>query len=161
WLRIQVCGWIGRIAVSVVNPSDFPVFNLSGAMPGLNNELVMRVDIAKDDHFDVGISEWEYLANRGHPAAEQTIEALLDVLTANLVEVLVWMIGASIAPGIDGLSILGLHGSYKCVPAKTRGRRVCGLRTIWPRRALRGSGLLDQFYIGIIASGKKLVGEKI
>src|SRR5690242_2936948 len=130
-------------------------------MPGLHNELVLRVDIAEDDHLHMRISEREYLANGRHPAADQTIKALFDYIAANLRNILIWVIRPSIAAGIDRLRVLGLHRSDERIPTKPRRRSIRSRLSSRSKRSLRRRGFLDLFYIGIVAAGEKLVGKQI
>ncbi len=55
----------------------FPIFDAGGAMPGLHNEFVMSLDVAKHNDFVIGVIGYgHYFAHCRHPAADQTFKAL-------------------------------------------------------------------------------------
>ena len=74
-LRISAARREGRIAVAVNSLSYFAVFNPGRAMPRLHDELVARLDVAKDDDFIInGVGDGDDFADGGHPAAHETVE---------------------------------------------------------------------------------------
>src|SRR5215469_15476144 len=114
--RIHMRWWIRRIAISVVNARNLSIFYLRSPMPGLDNELVLCLNISEDNDFDIRVGKRHHFANSRHPAADQAIKAVVDRVAANLGNVLVGMIRASITTRINGLSIFRLDRSYKRVP---------------------------------------------
>ena len=174
---------VGRIAVAVDDLGHFAILDARGAMPGLDDELVLSLDVAKDQHFDVrirGVADFDDFSSHRHPAAEHTLPTLergrqrsggllasagaaRTCRRIQFGEILVRMIGARVAHGKHGHGVIAFLGADEGGPTPAGAIAETGIgapaasRPQWRRRgahALRiGIAVLQQFVGEQIRSG--------
>ena len=155
--RILTAPGVGGVAVAVLNLGDFAGFDVRGPVPRLDDEAVFRKHVAKGDDLVVGaVIAGHHLADRRHPAADQTLVAIVGAFLRQFLEVLDGVIGSSVAAGIDRHRIRAFACSNKSIP----GRSVVGVGSCGVRRVHRGRRTPDLIFVGI-AVGEELIGKQI
>src|SRR5215472_11892946 len=119
-LRVLARWWKRGIAIAINSTNNLAVFDLGRAVPGLDDKLVGRLNIAKHHDLNIGTAFQRHdLAYGRHPATHQTIKPLAHGFAADLPEILAWMVGPRAAGGIHRHSVIRWLSSDERVPART------------------------------------------